>query len=406
MTIPEGWKITSYKDIADINSDSIKVDKFEHDTIQYIDIASIQTTGKIEKPAEIKLDEAPSRAKRIVHDGDILVSTVRPYLRSFAYVEEASDNLIASTGYAVLSPKSKVDGKFIYQTILTSRFIDNLNARLRGSNYPAVSSKDVGEMLLLLPSLPEQKKIAEILGSVDEAIQATQETIEQTKRVKKGLLQDLLTKGIGHTRFKKTEIGEIPEEWEVMKLEDLSNIRRGASPRPIRDPKWFADEGRGWVRIEDVTGQGKYLRTTKQRLSKLGVEKSVPINPGDLIMSICATIGVPSMVEMQACIHDGFVLFQDISDRLLRPYLYYSILNRRNSFTSKGQPGTQKNINTSIVKNVRIPMPSLSEQRQITNVLDSIDDLIGIEESSFGALEELKKGLMQDLLTGDVRVTT
>src|SRR5208337_5618771 len=91
---------------------------------------------------------------------------------------------------------------------------------------------------------------------------------------------------------------------------DFAKVRRGASPRPIDDPKWFGGET-GCVRIVDVTRSGRYLRSTEQYLSPIGVSRSVRVDKGDLIMSICATIGRPVIIDMPACIHDGFVQFYD-----------------------------------------------------------------------------------------------
>ena len=180
----------------------------------------------------MKFAEAPSRARRVVRSGDTLVSTVRPYLRSFAFVSHATENMVASTGFAVLTPKSGVDARFLYQTVLRDSFAQSLTDRMKGSNYPAVNSSDIAEVNLPVPPLPEQKKIAEILGSVDEAIQATQAVIDQTRKVKQGLLRRLLTRGIGHTRFKQTEIGEIPEEWKVRSVGQLFEVQLGKMLSP------------------------------------------------------------------------------------------------------------------------------------------------------------------------------
>jgi type I restriction enzyme S subunit len=262
----------------------------------------------------------------------------------------------------------------------------------------------IREILMPLPPLPEQKKIAEILSSIDKAIRATQAVIDQTKTLKQGLLNQLLTKGIGHKKFKMTEIGEIPVEWETVALNRLTNITRGASPRPINNPKWFAKNGPGWIRIEDVSKSDFYLRTTKQYLSEEGAENSVRVHPGDIIMSICGTIGKPVIIGIEACIHDGFVLFRNLSKELQRNYLYYSIQNLVSYFDSKGQPGTQKNLNTGIVKDTLIPLPSLQEQTRIVGILLSADDIIRENSKYYNQLTVTKLGLMQDLLTGKKRV--
>ena len=164
-----------------------------------------------------------------------------------------------------------VDGGFLYQHVLSDAFVEFLKPRMSGSNYPAVKKDDVEAYTLSVPPLPEQRKIAAILSSVDDAIEKTQAVIDQVQVVKRGLMQELLTRGLPgrHTRFKQTEIGEIPEKWSLATLSQLADVRRGASPRPIRDQKWFSVEGPGWVRIVDVTRSDRFLRSTDQALSKL-----------------------------------------------------------------------------------------------------------------------------------------
>jgi type I restriction enzyme S subunit len=111
--------------------------------------------------------------------------------------------------------------------------------------------------------------------------------------------------------YKQTEVGVIPDDWEVKTLGELSNIYRGASPRPIDDPKWFDEKSQiGWVRISDVTKSKRRLKETTQRLSELGVRHSRFVPASSLIMSICATVGRPIITDIDVCIHDGFVVFE------------------------------------------------------------------------------------------------
>ena len=183
----------------------------------------------------------------------------------------------------------------------------------------------------------------------------------------------------------------------------IARIRRGASPRPIRDPKWFADSGRGWVRISDVTASNGVLTKTEQYLSSDGVSKSVPVDPGDLILSICATIGVPVVIGIPACIHDGFVVMRDYEKSLDRQFLYYYLLSMRDRLAHGGQPGTQRNLNTSIVSKIDIPLLPLPEQRKIAEILGTWDEAITLVERRLAAARARKQGLMQRLLTGQVR---
>ena len=110
----------------------------------------------------------------------------------------------------------------------------------------------------------------------------------------------------------------------------------------------LAEKGRGWVRIEDVTISNMFLHKTKQSLSSLGVSKSVKVNPDDFIMSICGTIGVPRILAIEACIHDGFVKIHDFKNKLDKYFLYHFLVYISARLAHSGQPGTQKNLNTSI----------------------------------------------------------
>jgi len=155
---------------------------------------------------------------------------------------------------------------------------------------------------------------------------------------------------------------EIPEDWEYVNFGKVSRIKRGASPRPIEDPKYFGN-GRGWIRISDVSKSSKYLEKTKDYLSELGESKSVPVNEGDIIMSIAASVGKPIIVKMKACIHDGFITFSNLSDDLDREFLYYLLTKIITKFSGRGQHGTQSNINSQIVSKTKFAMPPLKEQQ-------------------------------------------
>ena len=191
---------------------------------------------------------------------------------------------------------------------------------------------------------------------------------------------------------------------QYARLDSLAEIRRGASPRPIRDQRWFSDRGRGWVRIADVTASnGPRLERTRQYLSAEGEAKSVPVDPGELVMSICATIGVPMIVAIPVCIHDGFVVFRNYEHSLDRDFLYYYLGSLTDWLAHGGQPGTQRNVNTSRVGSLRVPVFPLSEQRKIAEILGTWDEAIALTECRIAAARQRKKGLMQQLLTGRVR---
>ena len=190
---PDGWRPAHLGDLARVNPEQLGSRTDPDHLLEYLDIAAIEQPGVIGASRTFRFSEAPSRARRLAREGDILVSTVRPYLRNFARVREAPDNLVVSTGYAVIRPGGGVDGGFLYQHVLSARFVDFLKPRMSGSNYPAVTADDVEAYPLFLPPLSEQREIAAVLSSVDDAMEESQTFMDRLRVVKSGLMSILLT---------------------------------------------------------------------------------------------------------------------------------------------------------------------------------------------------------------------
>ena len=191
--IPMGWEVTRISDLATVNPESLSNSTEPNLEIEYIDIASIQQTGTIATTNMFLFSEAPSRARRLVKQNDVLLSTVRPNLKSFAIVKEKKENLVCSTGYAVLRSKEQTYYEYIYQFLLTDLFMDQVNKMLVGSNYPAINNDDVKKILIPFPPLDEQKQIAEILSTTDEKLETLRTKKEAFETLKKGLMQKLLS---------------------------------------------------------------------------------------------------------------------------------------------------------------------------------------------------------------------
>ena len=205
--------------------------------------------------------------------------------------------------------------------------------------------------------------------------------------------------------YKQTELGLIPDDWEVRTLGSLARrIYRGASPRPIEDTVWFDDTSRiGWVRISDVTQSNRYLTETTQRLSHKGVLHSRYLPSGSLIMSICATVGRPIETRIDVCIHDGFVVFERPS--VDQGFLYHALVELEPRWSGKGQTGSQMNLNTGLIKGTGIPVPrTKAEQEAVAEALSDADALIESLQQLIAKQRQIKQGTMQALLTGKHRL--
>jgi type I restriction enzyme S subunit len=201
-------------------------------------------------------------------------------------------------------------------------------------------------------------------------------------------------------------IGRVPSEWQVARIRHLSTVRRGASPRPIDDPVYFDDDGAyAWVRISDVTAAGRYLYKTEQMLSELGADKSIRLDPGELFVSIAATVGKPIITRIKCCIHDGFVYFDDL--RLNREFLYY-VLASGLPYGGLGKLGTQLNLNTDTIGDIAVPVPSVDEQVGIVEFLESElarrDRTARALAGQINLLREHRQALITAAVTGELDV--
>ncbi|MES2795444.1 MAG: restriction endonuclease subunit S [Bacteroidota bacterium] len=196
-------------------------------------------------------------------------------------------------------------------------------------------------------------------------------------------------------------IGEIPAHWNIIKLKRLSQVKRGASPRPIDDLKYFDENGEfSWVRISDLTASERYLLTTEEKLSELGASLSVKRYPGDFFLSIAGSVGKPIISKIKCCIHDGFVWFPDL--KINPEYLYY-LFQSGLPFGGLGKLGTQLNLNTETIGNIYIPDLSDQEIGKIVQYLDHqitiIDQLIQQKKKLIELLKEKRQAVINEAVT-------
>ena len=184
--------------------------------------------------------------------------------------------------------------------------------------------------------------------------------------------------------------------WEQRKLGELANIVRGASPRPIQDPKWFDDESDvGWLRIADVTEQDGRIHHLEQHISKLGQEKTRVLTEPHLLLSIAATVGKPVVNYVKTGVHDGFLIF--LEPKFNRVFMFQWLEMFRPKWQKYGQPGSQVNLNSDLVKNQEIALPREEEQQKIGAYFAKLDHLITLHQRKCDLLRKAKKTLLQKM---------
>lgn len=270
----------------------------------------------------------------------------------------------------------------------------------QGSTFEAINRKELAELLTLLPPLLEQEKIADILSTVDDAIEKTSQIIEKTKEVKKGLMQRLLTRGIEHNKFKKTEVGDIPEEWEVGRVLYYGDIVTGNTPS-TNVPKYYGNEY-PFASPFDL-GDKKIIFQTEKYLSKdgLSVARALPPNTV-LVVCIGSTIGKTGIAGITLATNQQInsVICKNSDFNFV--YYYLTFISKKIKLLSSTQ--AVPIINKGEFSRIRTPIPPIGEQKRIGDILSSVDNEIEKEANHKERLETLKNGLMQVLLTGKLRV--
>lgn len=334
-----------------------------------------------------------------IRNGDLLFSWSATLK---ALIWKNGDGILNQHIFKVVEHEN-VNRKFL-QLILDFN-MDRLAESSHGSTMKHIRKGVLDDFVVQVPPPKEQQKIAEILTSVDEVIENTLSQINKLGDLKKATMNELFTKGIGHTEFKDTEIGRIPKNWSVTKVKEIAEVVRGASPRPKGDPRYYGGNIPRLM-VSDVTRDGKYVYPQTDSLTEEGEKLSRPMKKGDLTIVCSGTVGVPSILGIDACIHDGFLGLVTVSSKFHIEFLYYFFVPLQAKFDSSAtHGGIFTNLTTEILKEFLLAMPPIEEQLEIIDIVRSIDEVIDNKKKKFNQFHALKKSLMQDLLTGKVRVT-
>jgi len=358
--------------------------------------------------------KAKEHSRSLATIGDILMTKIGTVgcvaivndLRGYEYA------LIPANLMKITLDRNKVNANFLYQFLLwpiTRRRIVDVSSQ---TAQPALSLKTMKTFEIVCPTLPEQKKIAEILAIVDESIEKTNQIIEKTKEAQKGLMQKLLTCGIGHTKFKKTEVGEIPEEWEVIKLGTLTEtITKGTTPTTYGFN--FTESGTNFVKVESIDEDGNFIWENIPHISEeanKALNRSI-LRESDILFSIAGALGRVAIVNkdlLPANTNQALAIIRlEKNGIAIVGYLKYYLMGPiiQGYIERIAVQSAQANLSLKQVNDLLLSLPPLHEQKQIADILSSIDAEIEKETTYGKDLENLKKGLMQVLLTGKIRVS-
>ena len=270
---------------------------------------------------------------------------------------------------------------------------------MQGTKVTSVSKTAVKDTSILVPPKSEQTRIARALSNIDALISELGKLIEKKRVIKQGAMQQLLT---GKKRIKG-----FSEPWIEKKLGEDATILRGGSPRPIEDYITDSQDGLNWIKIGDVKPDDKYFRKTAEKIKKEGLTKTRQVKKGDFILSNSMSFGRPYILDIDGCIHDGWLVIQDYQETYDMQFLYYVLCSDgvKDQYIAMAAGSSVQNLNKEKVANVILNAPaSLEEQSAIASVLSSMDEEISSLEAKREKYTSIKQGMMQQLLTGKIRL--
>jgi type I restriction enzyme S subunit len=406
--IPKDWELVKLSDIAEDIYYGITAKAVENKT----GLKMLRTTDI--KDYTVDWDSLPFcevTEKRgdiqrfLLKKGDLIIARAGTTGVS-VLVEKDFENVIFGSYLIKVRLSRKVHLKFMRYFCQSRLYWDHITSSQAGSTLKNISLPVLRSLNVPLPSsIEEQQKIAEILSTIDEAIQKTNEIIAKTERLKKGLMQELLTKGIGHKEFKDTEIGRLPKDWEVVRLGDdkIAEIRGN---KIISDVQKVA-----FIPMELVPDHGIFVKYEIRDLKD--VSSSTYCEAGDLLLAkITPSLENGKQGIVPDDIPNGFALattevYPIVCKGIDRLFLFYVLkfprFRKILEFSMRGTTGRQR-VPKDAVERLKIPLPPYQEQKRIAEILLTFDKKLEIERNEKVKLERIKQGLLDLLLTGKIRV--
>lgn len=294
----------------------------------------------------------------------------------------------------LVRPSTALVSSFFYQVLKTRAFTDLIKEKVSGSSIPHLFQADMKAFNFFSTAAEEQALLGCYFLKLDNLIHKHQKKHDKLSNLKKAMQEKMFPK-VGETvpeiRFDKFRGG-----WENRQLSGLAEIVRGASPRPIDDPKWFDKNSKvGWLRIRDVTEQDGRIHYLKQRISREGEGKTRVLHEPHLLLSIAASVGKPVINYISTGVHDGFLIFQKPNFDM--EFMYQWLKSFELKWQQYGQPGSQVNLNSDIVKDQTVLVPCRDEQIAVGNYFKRLDDLINQHNQQIIKLKNIKQACLDKM---------
>lgn len=393
-----GRKRIRLGDVILTNNESYSL-KEEWSYVNYLDTGSITESSIVEiQRIDLNAEKLPSRARRKVKYNSIIYSTVRPNQRHFGIIKELPENFLVSTGFVVIDVcQEMVDADYLYFWLSQESIVELLHAIAEQSvsTYPSIKALDIENLEIDLPPIEEQKKIASILVELREKI-AHNVAINDNLQQQAAALFESWFVNLDPWN------GVQPSDWENAPLGSFVEIKRGGSPRPIQD--YLSDSGLRWLKISDVTSlNSPFVLEIKEHIKEDGLRKTVFLHAGELVLSNSATPGIPKILDVDTCIHDGWLYFP--KSELSKYYLYLFFKHIRKELVALGNGSVFTNLKTDILK----AFPATKADKSTLKEFDALvaplfNAMLNADRENF-KLAAMRDALLPKLMSGEVDVS-
>jgi len=404
--IPDSWEVVKLGDICDVRDGTHDSPKYVDDGIPFVTSKNLTDTclnfDDIRYISRIDHENFSKRSK--VENGDILFGMIGTVGKP-VIVNSLFDFSIKNVALLKF-----VDNKFLINifvlNVLKSNIIESQFRRIsNGGVLGFVALGQIRGLNFILPVLKEQKQIAEILSTVDKKIDIVEQQIKEIKELKKGLMQKLLVKGIGHTKFIDSPLGQIPHSWEVDEIRNVTSYvdYRGKTPEKVKSGVTLVTSRNiKGGRIKYYLSKEYILREQYSQIMSRGLPKI-----GDVLITTEAPLGEVASVDREdVALAQRIIKYCGYTDIVNNSFLKYMFMGPsfQELLIKESTGSTVKGIKGSRLHKLKIMIPPLKEQKRIAEILTTVDDKIDILEKKRSEIKDLKKGLMQQLLTGKIRV--
>ena len=407
--VPDDWECVNLGDVAAIKGrigwKGLKKDEYT-EAGPYLIAGKHIKYGRInwEVCDHISRDRYEESMEIALKEGDTIL-TKDGSIGNPAFVDQLPGEATINSTMLLIRANNIFHPKFVFFQFQGAGFNRLVREKLSGSSIPHIFQRDMVNYSIPLPPLPEQKKIASILTTVDDKISSIDQQIQQTEQLKKGLMEKLLTEGIGHTEFKETKIGRIPKGWSVVSVGKIVEKIIGGGT-PSRERPDYYNGTIPWITVKDLSDSSFYKNSAIETISEEGLKDSSAnlIVSDSVIISTRMGLGRGFINTVAMAINQDMKALYLKRDNISNTFFLYWYFSKSAFIEALGTGTTVKGISLTTLKNLALPFPSLKEQKQIATILSTVDDKIEVLNQKKSHYQTLKKGLSQQLLTGQMRV--